>query len=76
VGKLVNGAPVNFTMMLDPDVKNLGQFFDAAAIPWNANIDARSMEILTAGVGYNPRITAEVDQWLQWIDANPAQKPQ
>jgi hypothetical protein len=66
--------PINFTVFLDPDVKNLGQFFDAAAIPWNANIDARSMEILTAGVGYSAdSLTNEIDQWLQWIDANPAQ---
>lgn len=60
-------------VLLDPDVKNLGQFFDAAAIPWNAVVDARSMEILEAGVGYNPKIMEEVDRWVQWVDANPAQ---
>ena len=27
---------VNFTLFLDPEQGNLGQFFDAAAVPWNA----------------------------------------
>jgi len=40
-----------FTHWLDPNNANLGPFYDAAALPWNANIDARTMEILTAGTG-------------------------
>ena len=63
-------------VMLDPEVKNLGQFFDAAAIPWNGVIDARSMEILESGVGYNPKIMEEVDRWVSWVDANPPQQVQ
>jgi hypothetical protein len=40
-----------FTHWLDPGNANLGPFYDRAALPWNANIDARTMEILTAGTG-------------------------
>jgi hypothetical protein len=40
-----------FTEMLDPGNYNLGPFFMANAIPWNANIDVRTMEILTSAVG-------------------------
>ncbi|AKU97977.1 hypothetical protein AKJ09_04641 [Labilithrix luteola] len=40
-----------FTHVLDPGNKNLGPFYDAAALPWNANINAKTMEILSAGVG-------------------------
>lgn len=40
-----------FTHFIDPNNANLGQFYDRAALPWNANIDARTMEILTAGTG-------------------------
>lgn len=40
-----------YTHVLDPGNKNLGPFYDAAALPWNANVDARTMEILSAGVG-------------------------
>ena len=61
----------NFTEMLDPGLRNLGQFFDAAAVPFNANIDARSMEILSAGVGEPQSMTADVQQWLNWEAKNP-----
>jgi hypothetical protein len=42
----------NFTEMLDPNLANLGTFFNAAAVPWNADIDPRTMEILDDGTGY------------------------
>ena len=60
----------NFTEMLDPGLRNLGQFFDAAAVPFNANIDARSMEILSAGVGEPASVTADVTRWVTWVNAN------
>ena len=44
----------NFTEMLDPGLHNLGGFFEAASVPWNADIDVRTMEILREGVGYDP----------------------
>ncbi len=68
----VTSHGVNFTAMLDPDVKNLGQFFSAAAVPWNANIDARSMEILTASEGATSDIAADARRWTKWIDTNAA----
>jgi hypothetical protein len=40
-----------YTHWLDPNNANLGPFYDRTALPWNANIDARTMEILTAGTG-------------------------
>jgi hypothetical protein len=40
-----------YTHWLDPDNANLGPFYDRSALPWNANIDARTMEILTAETG-------------------------
>lgn len=65
---------INYTIFLDPAQQNLGQFFNAAAVPWNAMIDARSMEILSSGVGFNPEaLPADLDKWSTWIDANPAQ---
>lgn len=64
---------INYTIFLDPGQQNLGQFFDAAAIPWNANLDARTMEILSSEVGYNPEMEAEFNEWLKWVDENPPQ---
>ena len=56
--------------MLDPNVKNLGEFFQAAAVPWNANIDARSMEILSATLGAPRDVSADVLKWVKWVDEN------
>ena len=64
---------INFTIFLDPQQGNLGQFFEAAAIPWNAYLDARSMEVLESGVGYNSDQASTYEMWSKWIDANPAQ---
>lgn len=61
----------NFSEMLDPGLTNLGQFFNAAAIPWNAIIDPRSMEILTDGVGFSGNIVGDVSPWLSWVTSNP-----
>jgi hypothetical protein len=62
----------NFTELLDPDLKNFGVFFNAAAVPWNANIDARTMEILSAGVGAPQKgVKGDTEQWLTWVESNP-----
>jgi AhpC/TSA family len=42
---------VNFTEMLDPGLDNLHGFFLAAAVPWNADIDPRTMELLDQSTG-------------------------
>src|SRR5262249_12712171 len=61
----------NFTELLDPNNMNLGPFLAAAAIPWNAIIDARSMEILTSGTGYSGDIQADLAPWISWEGSNP-----
>lgn len=68
---------VNYTLFTDPEQQNLGQFFDAAAIPWNAMIDARSMELLQAGTGFGGIEANQADytKWTKWIAENPAQAP-
>jgi hypothetical protein len=40
-----------YTHVLDPNNANLGPFYDRTALPWNANIDTRTMEILSSGTG-------------------------
>jgi AhpC/TSA family len=68
---------VNYTVFTDPEQANLGQFFESAAIPWNAVLDARSMEILESGVGNSDSIiNGGYDSWSKWIDENPAQAVQ
>jgi len=43
----------NFTEVIDPGLQNLGGFFNAAGIPWNSDIDVRTMEMLTSSEGWN-----------------------
>jgi len=61
----------NFTQFLDPAVQKLGVFFKAAAVPWNAYVDPRTMEILYSNVGaVDVKKTAQT--YLDWVKANPA----
>ncbi len=62
-----------YTHLLDPGNANLGPFYDRTALPWNANIDARTMEILTSGTGgiVKPEgIIEEIDNALKLADAS------
>ena len=65
----------NFTQMLDPEYANLGTFFDAAQLPWNAIIDARSMEILQDGVGYSGSLQNDLSPWISWVNSSPPSYP-
>jgi hypothetical protein len=53
-----------FTEILDPDLANLGIFFDDAAIPFNADIDPRTMEIIDAATGWSGVVSSEVQGGL------------
>ena len=67
----INHHQNDFTTTLDPGNQNLGVFFDAAAIPFNMNIDARSMEILSGEVGFDTSLDQAIKTWVNWVDANP-----
>jgi hypothetical protein len=43
---------LKFTELLDPGPTNFGGFFNASAIPWNADIDPRTMEIIDSSTGW------------------------
>lgn len=49
-----------FTEMLDPNLMNLGSFFDASEIPWNCDIDPRTMEILQAATGWSGDLNSDL----------------
>jgi hypothetical protein len=61
----------NFTEMLDPDLKNLGGFFNAAAIPWNCDIDPRTMEIIDASEGWAGSVAGVIDPALSDLPTTP-----
>jgi hypothetical protein len=69
--KWVSQFKAPYTHLLDPANKNFGPFYDAAALPWNANINAETMEILSSGVGATTAeqaILDDLDGWLAKID--------
>ena len=69
--KWVSQFKAPYTQFLDPANKNFGPFYDAAALPWNANINAKTMEILSSGVGATTQeqaILDDVDGWIAKID--------
>jgi hypothetical protein len=60
----------NFPSFIDPGPTQLREFSDGKSLPWNADIDARSMEILRISVGGGSDLAGEVKQWASWADAN------
>jgi hypothetical protein len=67
-----------YTHWLDPDNKNLGPFYDRSALPWNANIDARTMEILTSSTGTiatKAAILKEIDDAIKLTDDTTVKQP-
>jgi hypothetical protein len=63
----------NFTEMLDPELTDpdLGGFFQENAIPWNADIDARTMEILASTEGFGGSVDAELAPALSDVASPP-----
>jgi hypothetical protein len=65
----------NFTEMLDPNLTQLAGFFDAAAVPWNCDLDPRTMEIIHAETGWTGNIkTALAPSWAA-LAATPSVAP-
>lgn len=65
-----------FTHLWDSGNAKLGIFYDSAALPWNATIDARTMELLAAGVGAKTSkeaILSELDEMLTLSNSAPGQ---
>ncbi len=74
LNKWIAAYKVQNTTVLDPGNANLGIFYKAAALPWNAWIDARSMEIVSYLEGYGGNIRKEVDKELTAWDARPVKE--
>jgi hypothetical protein len=62
----------NFTEMLDPNLTNLGAFFNAASVPWNCDIDPRTMEIIRDGTGWPGDLNSDLQPSLAAIPATPS----
>lgn len=61
-----------FTEALDPELANLGSLVDAATVPWNCDIDPRTMEILDQSSGWTGDITSELAPGFAALPATPS----
>lgn len=60
LGYWVKAHRPTFAEVLDPGLANLAGFFDASAVPWNADLDPRTMEILDESVGWSGDVDSEI----------------
>jgi hypothetical protein len=67
----ISGKKIDYNMAIDPEQANLGIFFSEAAIPWNADLDARTMEILDAPIGFDSTLVSGMQEWVSWVNSNP-----
>jgi hypothetical protein len=61
----------NFTEVLDPGYAKFGAFFNTASVPWNCDIDPRTMEILRASTGWPGDIDTELQPALALVGSQP-----
>jgi hypothetical protein len=61
-----------FTEMLDPELQTLGGFLSTSGVPWNCDIDPRTMEIIDDGTGWTGDVPTELQPALSGlqVDAN------
>jgi len=59
--------------MLDPGLTNpdLGGFFQASAIPWNCDLDPRTMEIIDESTGWAGDVDTELEPGLTSLPVVP-----
>jgi hypothetical protein len=62
----------NFTEVLDPGYANFGAFFNTASVPWNCDIDPRTMEILHENTGWPGDVDTELQPALALLPSMPA----
>lgn len=61
-----------FTELLDPGLQNFAGFFKAAEVPWNADLDPRTMEIIDASPGWIGDVATELASAFSVLPATPS----
>jgi hypothetical protein len=62
---------INFTETLDPGPTNFGGFFIASEIPWNGDVDPRTMELLASTTGWAGDVKTAVTPGLAAVSMKP-----
>lgn len=61
----------NFTEVLDPGYARFGAFFNTASVPWNCDVDPRTMEILHESTGWPGDVNSELQPGLALVGSQP-----
>ncbi len=62
---------MTFTGMLDPGPTQFAGFFIASAIPWNADVDPRTMELIDSTTGWSGDLMGELQNGIDAVAAPP-----
>ncbi len=65
----------HFSIALDPGFALLSQMWDVSAVPFNVDVDLRSMEILQASVGAPADLATAVQTQIDWVNSHPPSWP-
>lgn len=71
VGKWMDRYPTWFTVVIDERAKRVGTVSEVLAVPWNALIDLRTMEILYAGSGRPVDYASFAKSGAEWVSTHP-----
>ncbi len=67
----VSHYKMNFTEMLDPGPTQFAPFFIAADIPWNGDVDPRTMELVGSGTGWGGDVMGALQPGLSAVAGAP-----
>jgi hypothetical protein len=71
LGQWVTSHGTSFTVGIDSLGRRLGELTSLDAVPWNALVDPRTMEIIYAGSGAPQEFADFAKAGLDWVSANP-----
>ncbi len=67
----MNGHQSNFASFIDPGPITLHEFTDGNVLPWNAEIDLRSMEILALSIGADSSLQDTLTKLVATVNGTP-----
>jgi hypothetical protein len=67
----VEEMATTFTVLVDVGARRIERYAAIDGVPWNALIDARTMEVIDAGAGQPADVAESVRAALAWVDAHP-----
>ncbi len=71
VGQWMDRYPTWFTVVIDERAKRVGTVTEVLAVPWNALVDLRTMEILYAGSGRPVDYASFTKAGVDWVTTHP-----